>query len=90
MSEAIHFMRNSGLKVVAVTKGAKKSYAAVDYTGPVAVVFADDSLDVSGETLRSADVVVSVPCHGTVENVNVSVAVGIVLYEALRQRNSKQ
>ena len=39
LTEAIRFAKNSGLKVVAVAKGAKKSYTAADLTGPLALVF---------------------------------------------------
>ncbi|MBR6105101.1 MAG: 23S rRNA (guanosine(2251)-2'-O)-methyltransferase RlmB [Paludibacteraceae bacterium] len=86
LTEAIRFAKNSGLKVVAVAKGAKKSYTAADLTGPLALVFGDERTDVSDDVLRSADAVVSIPTFGNIDSLNVSVSAGIVIYEALKQR----
>lgn len=88
LAEAIRFIKSSGVKVVAVTKGAKKSYQKVDYSGPLALVFSDDRNDVSDLVLRSADEVVSVPVHGNISSLNVSVAAGVVLFEAIKSRES--
>ncbi|MBQ0030195.1 MAG: 23S rRNA (guanosine(2251)-2'-O)-methyltransferase RlmB [Paludibacteraceae bacterium] len=86
LTEAIRFARNSGLKVIAVAKGAHKMYTDVELSGPIALVFADDKTDVSADVLRSCDVVVSVPTRGAIDSLNVSVAAGVVLYEAMKQR----
>lgn len=86
LGEALRFVKNSGLRVIAVSKGAKKTYDKVDYTGPVALVFADDRGDVSDLILRSADEVVSIPVKGQISGLNISVSAGVVIYEALKQR----
>ena len=86
LGEAMKYVKNSGLKVVAISRGAKKTYDKLDYTGPMAIVFSDDRNDVSDLVLRSADEVVSIPVKGSIESLNVSVAAGVVLYEAMKQR----
>lgn len=86
LTEAIRFAKNSGLKVVAVARGAKKSYADVDLTGPLALVFGDERTDVSDDVLRSADAVISIPTRGNIDSLNVAVSAGVVVYEALKQR----
>lgn len=86
LTEAIRFAKNSGLKVVAVARGAKKTYLDADLTGPLALVFGDERTDVSDDVLRSADAVISIPTLGSIDNLNVAVSAGVVVYEALRQR----
>lgn len=87
LTEAIRFAKNSGLKVVAVARGAKKSYTEVDLTGPLALVFGDERTDVSDDVLRSADAVISIPTKGSIDALNVAVSAGVVIFEALKQRN---
>ncbi len=88
LTEAIRYLKNSGLKVVAVAKGAKQAYNKADLTGPLALVFADERTDVSDASLQSADDVIGIPVKGNIASLNVSVAAGIVVFEAIKQRES--
>jgi 23S rRNA (guanosine2251-2'-O)-methyltransferase len=59
---------------------------ATDLTGPLAVVMGAEGSGMRRLTREGCDFLVSLPMRGAVESLNVSVATGVVLYEALRQR----
>ncbi len=61
-------------------------YTEVDYSRPVAVVFGNESDGISQEAIAAADHVIRIPMSGMAQSLNLSVSVGIILYEALRQR----
>jgi tRNA (guanosine-2'-O-)-methyltransferase len=64
-------------------------YAELDYTQPLAVVFGSESEGVSPETLEFADLRIRIPMLGMVQSLNLSVSVGVILFEAMKQRRSK-
>lgn len=86
LTEAIHFLKNSGVKVVAATERAAQSYTEVDYTGPVAIVMGAEDVGVSNDNLRICDELVKIPQFGTIGSLNVSVAAGVLIYESIRQK----
>lgn len=86
LTEAIHFLKNSGVKVVAATERAAQVYTEVDYTGPVAIVMGSEDVGVSNDNLRICDELVKIPQFGTIGSLNVSVAAGVLIYESIRQK----
>ncbi|MFB9864512.1 23S rRNA (guanosine(2251)-2'-O)-methyltransferase RlmB [Rufibacter immobilis] len=88
LKETLHFLKQSGIRVVACTEKAEDDLtdAGVDLTGPVAVLMGSEEDGISPEYLKRADLRVKIPMLGQVQSLNVSVASGIILYEALRQR----
>ncbi|MGY2131484.1 23S rRNA (guanosine(2251)-2'-O)-methyltransferase RlmB [Hymenobacter sp. HD11105] len=88
LKETITFLQQSGVQVVACTEKADTSLesAAVDFTGPVAVLMGSEEDGISPEYLRLADHKVRIPMAGQIGSLNVSVASGIMLFEVLRQR----
>ena len=83
-------LKKKGFKV-AVTHLDKDamSYTDLDYTQPLAVVFGSESEGVSRETLELADLRVRIPMLGMVQSLNLSVSVGVILYEAMKQRRAR-
>jgi tRNA (guanosine-2'-O-)-methyltransferase len=83
-------LRESGFRI-AVTHLDKKAipYTELDYTQPLAVVFGSESEGVSKEALELADLRVQIPMLGMVQSLNLSVSVGIILYEAMKQRRAQ-
>jgi TrmH family RNA methyltransferase len=59
-----------------------------DWTRASALVLGPESTGLSDEEMKATDQAVSIPMHGEVESLNVSVATGILLYEAARQRSA--
>jgi len=70
----------------------KKIYSLyeLDLTGRVALVFGNEHTGVSDEVKKSSGKNFMIPMYGMVQSLNVSVAVAVCLYEALRQRESKK
>lgn len=83
---AIKKLKDNGYKIICATEKAVENYVATDYTVPVAIVMGAEDKGISPEILRLCDVPVSIPIMGHIGSLNVSVAAGIMLYEAVRQR----
>lgn len=82
----IKFLKDSGIRTVAVTEKADFNYTAGDYTGPVALVMGAEDTGISEDVLRLCDARVSIPMFGHIGSLNVSVAAGVAMYEVVRQR----
>jgi 23S rRNA (guanosine2251-2'-O)-methyltransferase len=65
---------------------AEKSYTQADYTSPVGIVLGGEGKGLHELTRKRCDFVVSLPTVGPVKSLNVSVAAGVVWFEAVRQR----
>lgn len=86
LKETIHFLRESGLQVVACTEKTTDMYYQPDYTLPVAIIMGSEENGVSPEYLKLVDAQAKIPLLGQISSLNVSVATGVILYEAVRQR----
>ena len=90
LSEAVRFLQQSGITVVACTEKADEAVGATeaDFSGPVAVLMGSEEDGISPELLRLVDVQLRVPMTGQIQSLNVSVAAGIMLFEVARQRGA--
>ena len=79
-------MKERGLWIYGFEAGAGKSYLELDYTQPCALVMGGEGRGLHRLVREACDQLAGIPLRGQVESLNVSVATGIVLYEALRQR----
>lgn len=68
---------------------SSKDFREIDYTKPTLLVVGNELKGVSEDILNLADERIVIPMMGMVQSLNVSVATGIILYEALRQRLDK-
>lgn len=82
----IEQLKESGVWVVGVEAGAATDYTAWDWTVPCALAFGGEGAGLHRLVRERCDALVSIPLLGRITSLNVSVAVGVVLYEALRQR----
>ncbi|MBW6499328.1 MAG: 23S rRNA (guanosine(2251)-2'-O)-methyltransferase RlmB [Bacteroidales bacterium] len=85
--ETIAFLKESGIKVVAATEKTKQSLFEADFGGPLAIIMGSEDRGISFSVLKMADEAVSIPMKGSIASLNVSVAAGIMLSEAHRQRS---
>lgn len=83
---AIEFLKASGVQIVACTEKASLKHFHIDFRSPTAIIMGSEDEGISEEYLKRADVKTTIPMAGTIESLNVSVACGIVLFEAMRQR----
>ena len=82
-------LKEAGFWLVGLDEDADKSYTEVDYTSPTGIVMGGEGKGLHDLTRKRCDFVVSLPTVGPVKSLNVSVAAGVVLFEAVRQRRSK-
>jgi len=87
MKEAMFFLKNSGLRIIAATEKADTAYTSADFTLPMALILGSEENGISEEYLKMADDRIKIPLQGEIASLNVSVASGILLFEILRQRN---
>jgi 23S rRNA (guanosine2251-2'-O)-methyltransferase len=88
LADTVHYLKESGIRVVAVTEKGHRHLYAADLTGPIALIMGSEEDGISPELIDMADDSVKIPLMGEVGSLNVSVATGVVLYEAVRQRQA--
>lgn len=76
----------NGIRVLASVMDASTSVEAVDFTQPVAIIMGSEDKGIYPALLKTSDERFSIPMEGGFESLNVSVATGIILYEAMKQR----
>jgi 23S rRNA (guanosine2251-2'-O)-methyltransferase len=86
LTETIKFLKASGLKIIAASEKGTKNYTEISYKEPLAIIMGSEDFGIAPENLRVCDEIVSIPIKGTILSLNVSVAAGVLIYEALKQR----
>ncbi|HEY2188477.1 MAG TPA: 23S rRNA (guanosine(2251)-2'-O)-methyltransferase RlmB [Caldimonas sp.] len=81
-------LKERDIRIVGTTESAPRTLYEVDLSGPVAIVLGAEGRGMRQLTERSCDELVCLPMMGAVESLNVSVASGVCLYEAVRQRSA--
>jgi 23S rRNA (guanosine2251-2'-O)-methyltransferase len=87
LSRLIEELKERNVWVIGTVANASMSYTEWDWTRPSAVVLGGEGAGLHRLVSEHCDVLVSIPVRGKIQSLNVSVAAGIVLYEALRQRS---
>ena len=90
LSRLIEELKQRGIWTVGTSGEAEMEYTDWDYTQPCALFFGGEGAGLHRLVREHCDVLVRIPLRGHTESLNVSVAAGIVLYEALRQRRASQ
>ena len=86
LGNALKFLVSSGIKLVAASEKATKSYTSASLKEPIAIVMGSEDEGVNSDHLRLCDEMVSIPMLGSIGSLNVSVAAGVLIYETVRQR----
>lgn len=82
-------LKDHNIWVVGTADQAEKTLYEADLQGPIAIVMGSEGKGLRRLTAEKCDFLVSLPMHGKVESLNVSVATGICLYEVVRRRRTK-
>lgn len=83
---AVKFLRDCGFQIVAATEKSDIPYTRADFTLPTAIVMGAEDTGISEDVLRFSTARVAIPERGHISSLNVSVAAGVMIYEAVRQR----
>ncbi len=86
LARTLNELKERDIRVVGLSDDAAITIYDVDLRGPVALVLGAEGAGLRQLTRRTCDELVRIPMAGAVESLNVSVAAGVCLYEALRQR----
>ena len=88
MVRSLETLAQAGLQIIGITEKAGQTLDEIDFTLPSVLVMGSEEDGISPEVLRTCHVRAKIPMVGHVASLNVSVAAGMALYEALRQRTA--
>jgi 23S rRNA (guanosine2251-2'-O)-methyltransferase len=86
IKDALFLLQAADITIVAATEKTDKTLYEVDFNKPIAIVMGSEDRGVNPSVLKMVNHQVKLPLLGTIESLNVSVACGAFLYEAVRQR----
>lgn len=86
IKDAMFHLQASGVKVIAATEKTNDTVFDVSFKEPCAIVMGSEGRGINPSVLKLADARAKLPLLGDIESLNVSVACGAFLYEAIRQR----
>ena len=88
LARSLNEMKERDIRIVGTSDDAEHTLYDIDLAGPLALVLGAEGAGLRQLTAKTCDELVHLPMRGAVESLNVSVASGICLYEALRQRGA--
>ena len=88
-SEIIAFLNSKNIAIYAAILQDAVSYDSQDFTTPSAIVVGTEATGLSEEWRQASKQNIIIPMQGAIDSMNVSVAAGILIFEAKRQRNFK-
>jgi len=89
IARAVEELKEAGVWTVGLAGDASERYDAIDLTVPTAIVLGAEGSGLRRLVRERCDRLVSIPMRGAVSSLNVSVAAGVTLFEAVRQRRQK-
>lgn len=89
INRLIEELKERNIWTIGTSAEAEKDYTDWDWTQPSALILGGEGKGLHRLTAQTCDVLVKIPMYGRVESLNVSVAAGVILYEAKRQRKEK-
>jgi len=89
LARTLNELKERDIRIIGTSDDARQSLYDLDLSGPVALVLGAEGSGMRQLTSKTCDELVRLPMAGAVESLNVSVASGVCLYEAVRQRTKK-
>jgi 23S rRNA (guanosine2251-2'-O)-methyltransferase len=86
---SIRYLKNAGLKITGATEKTDILYYQADFRSPVALIMGAEDVGISPALLDLCDQEVRIPMLGKIASLNVSAAAAVLLFEVVRQRESK-
>jgi len=86
LARTLNELKERNIWIIGTSDAADKTLYQTDLRGPLALVLGAEGEGMRALTAKTCDALVRIPMRGAVESLNVSVASGVCLYEALRQR----
>lgn len=86
LKTVVNLAKQYGYQVVAATEKGSVHYREVDFAKPTLLIMGNEETGISPEMLKMSDVRAKLPIVGEVASLNVSVAAGVMMYEALEQK----
>jgi 23S rRNA (guanosine2251-2'-O)-methyltransferase len=86
LARTLNELKERDIRVIGTSEDAEATIYDLDLSGPVALVLGAEGSGLRQLTRKTCDALVRIPMAGAVESLNVSVAAGVCLFEALRQR----
>ncbi|MBC7381571.1 MAG: 23S rRNA (guanosine(2251)-2'-O)-methyltransferase RlmB [Bacteroidia bacterium] len=83
---AIEYLNQCGFTTLACTEKAKNNLNQSDLTGPLAIIMGNEESGIGSDVLNKCSAMAKIPMDFGVSSLNVSVAAGIAMYEAMKQR----
>ena len=90
LARTLRVLKDAGVWITGLDGETDQSIYAIDLKGPVALVLGSEGEGMRRLTRETCDFVAKIPMPGMMESLNVSVATGVVLFEALRQRSASR
>ncbi|MEO6030844.1 MAG: 23S rRNA (guanosine(2251)-2'-O)-methyltransferase RlmB [Burkholderiaceae bacterium] len=90
LARSLNELKERDIRIVGTSDTAPRSLYELDLSGPLALVLGAEGRGLRQLTAKTCDELVHLPMRGAIESLNVSVAAGICLYEALRQRELRK
>lgn len=88
ISDSIEKLKKEGLWICGTDINTDKYYYNQDLTGALGIVIGNEGSGISDKVKKNCDFLVKIPMKGKITSLNASVSTGIIVYEALKQRNS--
>jgi 23S rRNA (guanosine2251-2'-O)-methyltransferase len=89
LKTVVNLAKQCGYQVVAATEKGAVHYREVDFRKPTLLIMGNEETGIRTELLKMSDVIAKLPIVGEVASLNVSVAAGVFMYEALEQRSTR-
>lgn len=86
LKDVLFYLKAQEVSILALTEKASQTIYLQDLKGPTALIFGSEDIGISSGVLKLADIKAKIPIVNEIDSLNVSVACGIVFYEAIRQR----
>lgn len=87
LTNTIKYLKQCGFRIIGATEKGNYNYTRANYIDPVCIIMGAEDTGIPAEHLVLCDEWIVIPQFGHIQSLNVSVAAGILIYEAVRQRH---